>query len=165
MWLITLCIFCCFIVMHVFSERVLVKFFEFKIAVQKRLIFFSVFYTVFYLFTLFYFEYELLEVLYALLVDTSLIYTYFHFFNMSLTARRVNILIDIYNAAMNENRHEREFSYSHKDMIYNRINRLADLGQIQIVNQKLFIKSRFFLNIGIILSLIGRFFIGVNRID
>lgn len=151
--------------MHVFSEKVIVKFVKNKNAAQKRLINLSIFYTLFYLFILFYFENEYFEVLYVFLVVTSLIYTYFHFFNMSLTARRVNILIDIYNTSMHENNQTRESSYSHNDMVSNRINRLIEMGQIQIVNQKLFIKSRFFLYIGYILSKIGRFLIGVNRID
>ncbi len=66
---------------------------------------------------------------YCLIVHTALAYTYFHFFNMSETARRIRLLYEIYHSgsltAETINR-----LYRTSDVIHLRLKRLVDLKQL-----------------------------------
>jgi len=57
-------------------------------------------------------------------------YTYFHFFNMSETARRIRILYEIYHAGSLSSR-ELERHYTPEDMLANRLPRLVALNQLR----------------------------------
>lgn len=69
-------------------------------------------------------------VLYCFVVYSSLAYTYFHFFNMSETARRIHILYEIY-------RHNslpvKDFTalYKTTDIIDIRLKRLVEMNQLE----------------------------------
>ena len=103
-------------------------------------------------------EYQLTTYIFILTILIQ--YSYFHFFNMSLTARRINIIIEIYNNNANLN-----YSYTSDIMISNRLKRLVELKQIKIENERVVLISNTFLIIGRILSLIGVLIMGKNRCD
>ena len=70
------------------------------------------------------------SLIYAFLVYNSLAYSYFHFFNMSETARRIKILLEIkqkdfivYNDLTTD--------YKPDFIVKTRLKRLAELGQIK----------------------------------
>ena len=68
--------------------------------------------------------------LYCAIVYTSIAYTYFHFFNMSETARRVRILYEINRAGSLNYKDIREL-YSTPDIVGVRIQRLIQMKQLK----------------------------------
>ncbi|MHB1141720.1 MAG: hypothetical protein ACYC1T_08185 [Sulfuricaulis sp.] len=68
---------------------------------------------------------------FAFLVFNGIAYAYFHFFNMSETARRIRMLLQIRRAGPAGLRvQELERQYSPKDMISARLDRLARMNQL-----------------------------------
>lgn len=84
------------------------------------------------------------SLIYGFIVYNSLGYSYFHFFNMSETARRVRILIEVRlkksvsSEAITKN-------YNCDLMISNRLKRLVELGQIKLHNNKYVLCGRLLL--------------------
>lgn len=79
---------------------------------------------------------------YSLIVFNALGYSYFHVFNMSETARRVRLLIEL--AASGPIGKEGLFSiYSEQAMFDVRIVRLKSLGQIKEINGRYVLGHRF----------------------
>lgn len=70
-----------------------------------------------------------LMVFYACLVFNSFAYAYFHFFNMSETARRIRMLIEL-RFKRRVKAEELERVYSPTDMVLFRLKRLQEAGQI-----------------------------------
>lgn len=68
--------------------------------------------------------------IYCFIVYTSIAYTYFHFFNMSETARRVRILYEINRAGSLNYKDIREL-YSTPDIVGVRIQRLLQTKQLK----------------------------------
>ena len=72
----------------------------------------------------------LLMLSFGLLVYNSFSYVYFHFFNMSETARRIRILIQLYeNNSISIDQLKNE--YNSGDMINSRLERLLKMGEIK----------------------------------
>ncbi len=70
---------------------------------------------------------------FAFLVFNGIVYAYFHFFNMSETARRIRILLQIRWAGPSGLRiRELERQYSQKDMIEARLDRLVRMNQLSL---------------------------------
>tara|TARA_Y100000590_G_scaffold470346_1_gene664004 strand:- start:25288 stop:25665 length:378 start_codon:yes stop_codon:yes gene_type:complete len=67
--------------------------------------------------------------LFGALVFNLFSYVYFHIFNMSETARRIKILLHLYN---NGSSHidELKYDYNPKDMINSRLERLIEMKEI-----------------------------------
>jgi len=98
------------------------------------------------------------NVIYILIVINSFIYFYFHFFNMSETARRIKILVGIYK---NKIKTVSDISkhYNYDETLDVRLERLKQLSQIQMVqNSKYVLKSKFFYNISKVIMLFRRLF-------
>jgi hypothetical protein len=71
--------------------------------------------------------------LFAFLVFNSVAYAYFHFFNMSETARRIRMLLQIRQAGAAGLRvRELEREYSPQDMIEARLDRLVKMHQLAL---------------------------------
>lgn len=70
---------------------------------------------------------------FAFLVFNGVAYAYFHFFNMSETARRIRMLLQIRRAGPAGLRvQELERQYSQKDMIETRLDRLVRMNQLSL---------------------------------
>jgi hypothetical protein len=70
---------------------------------------------------------------FAFLVFNGIAYAYFHFFNMSETARRIRMLLQIRRAGPSGLRiRELERQYSQKDMIETRLDRLVRMNQLSL---------------------------------
>lgn len=69
--------------------------------------------------------------LYLFLIYSLFSYIYFHFFNMSETARRVRILAEIRRTGLFE-KEELTQKYSSSDMVSNRLKRLIALGELRL---------------------------------
>jgi len=82
--------------------------------------------------------------IYSFIVYNSLGYAYFHFFNMSETARRIKILLEIKKNNYLEIEELTKY-YNCKVMVEKRRQRLLDSGQIQEIEGKFFIKSKILL--------------------
>lgn len=68
---------------------------------------------------------------FAFLVFNGVAYAYFHFFNMSETARRIRMLLQVRQAGHAGLRvHDLEREYSPKDMIEARLDRLVKMHQL-----------------------------------
>ncbi len=78
---------------------------------------------------------------YALLVALGLGYTYFHFFNMSETARRIRILRTIHRAGTLAPA-DLEALYRTPDIVRIRLERLVALGQIRAVDGRWVLAKR-----------------------
>lgn len=70
---------------------------------------------------------------FAFLVFNGVAYAYFHFFNMSETARRIRMLLQIRHAGAAGLRvQDLERVYSAKDMVESRLDRLVKMGQLAL---------------------------------
>ena len=69
---------------------------------------------------------------FSLLVTLALAHVYFHFFNMSETARRIKILLQIRSGQ--DPLAQNEQSYTAKDLVSVRLERLRELGQVTITD-------------------------------
>ncbi len=70
---------------------------------------------------------------FAFVVFNGIAYAYFHFFNMSETARRIRVLLQIRRAGPSGLRvQELERQYSQKDMIEARLDRLVRMNQLSL---------------------------------
>lgn len=76
-----------------------------------------------------------------IIIYSSLGYCYFHFINLGETARRIRILRELYDSKGGLSMEEILAHYSTKEMIERRIERLLSNGQINIKNEKYYIKS------------------------
>lgn len=78
---------------------------------------------------------------YFLLVYTCIAYSYFHVFNLSETARRVRLLHEILRSGSISS--EKLLSlYQTEHIVKIRLKRLADMGQLQIIDGKYQVKGR-----------------------
>ncbi|MDT8448145.1 MAG: hypothetical protein RRB13_14730 [bacterium] len=66
---------------------------------------------------------------YLLVVYQGFGYAYFHFYNMSETARRIRLLILIYQGRLKRSE-EAASAYSPEEMVRNRLGRLTAMGQL-----------------------------------
>jgi len=100
------------------------------------------------------------SLIYGFIVYNCIGYSYFHFFNMSETARRIKILIEIY-----KNKHlsikSLENQYKSDSMISIRLERLIGLGQIEEKDNKYILKGKILL-IFVKLMYFGRRILGLK---
>ena len=89
-------------------------------------------------FEFFFTESQNLGALFFGITSALLAHLYFHIFNMSETARRVRILVDV-----SEGKEPSETTYSDQQMISVRIDRLYDLNQVRVWSGKYFSKPTF----------------------
>jgi hypothetical protein len=146
------------IFLHFIVQKVLLLKNLFPKSDQFRLIVVSFVVDICYISYLIYVDNNFFFIIYAITSTIFLQYSYFHFFNMSLTARRINMLIEIYN-----NTYTMKHTYSPEVMIRNRLNRLVQLNQIKINNNKITLISYKFLLIGIFLKYLGILMMGKNK--
>lgn len=71
-------------------------------------------------------------ILYSFLVFTSGCYTYFHFVNMSQTARRIRIVNEIFKHPEGMTLKDIERNYSFEEQVDRRIDRMISSGQIKL---------------------------------
>lgn len=77
--------------------------------------------------------------LYAALLFTLLAYSYFHLFNMSETARRIRMLIELRDGEMTLE--ELKSVYNSRVMLEARLERLVAMGQVRIEGDKVVLAS------------------------
>jgi len=100
--------------------------------------------------------------LYVLAVFNSAAYSYFHLFNMSETARRIRILRDI-SARSGLSTSDLAHNYSPRGMLEARIDRLMDLGEIEIDSDgRIRLKKRRLILAAYIFSGLRKILIGRN---
>lgn len=82
--------------------------------------------------------------IYSLIIYNALAYVYFHIFNMSETARRIHILIDLKEG---ERLTKKEIlkRYNVEDIVDNRLNRLLSLKQLKLEDNKYRVNGYFLL--------------------
>ncbi len=150
---------------HILAQR-LVLFFKINIQNQKLII-----YCIF-LFNLIMFFLSLiilrndirnwLDHFYILLTYNCFAYFYFHFFNMSETARRIKLLIGIKTLKIHTVKDIGKY-YNYKKSLNIRMIRLEQLGQIQkIDNNRYILKSRLFYGIAYLI-IIFRYILGFEK--
>lgn len=88
---------------------------------------------------------------YGFIVYTCLAYSYFHFFNISETARRFQILLMLKDHAMD--RRDLATRYDVNDMIKTRLERLVQSGQLTHTNDQYFLKGRLLCSVAQILMM------------
>ena len=84
---------------------------------------------------------NLSSVLYSFIVYNSLAYCYFHFFNMSETARRIRILTEIKKKSSVASNELTNF-YKSDFMIKTRLERLINLGQVRLIGNKYVLSAK-----------------------
>ncbi|OGG99666.1 MAG: hypothetical protein A2600_12455 [Candidatus Lambdaproteobacteria bacterium RIFOXYD1_FULL_56_27] len=85
---------------------------------------------------------------YLVVVYNGLGYGYFHFFNLSETARRIRLLIEVYQGVGAGTE-----KYQPESMVKNRIDRLVAMGQLEEGQGKYRVKGRLLLNAALVLEL------------
>lgn len=81
---------------------------------------------------------HILDFLYAFITYNLISYSYFHFFNMSETARRIKILTGIFNGEIT-NEDDIEKYYNYEKSLQIRLDRLKQLSQIEEIKPEQFI--------------------------
>jgi hypothetical protein len=100
-----------------------------------------------------------------LIIYTALSYCYFHFINLSVTARRIRIVRELYQYENGLTKTEILRKYNAKDMVENRINRMINSGQIITKNDRLYIGKPILLLIAKIMVLLKIIIIGRKSIN
>lgn len=120
--------------LHMAVVRV-IKIFNVDMSNQRSLILTELFLNFPLLVIIYFINKTPVSLIYGCIVYNSLGYSYFHFFNMSETARRIRILIEIKlkKAVSFEDITE---NYNCDLMISNRLKRLVELGQIKLRDNK-----------------------------
>lgn len=81
---------------------------------------------------------------YAVLTYNGLAYAYFHVFNMSETARRIKMIVDM---RQNTVRADAIPAYEVSDMIHARLERLTLMGHIECINGFYVLRNRLFVRV------------------
>lgn len=131
-------------VFHIVFIRLNKNILKLKISNQNSVILCELILNIPVIFIFYFLNRSFFAVVYAFLVYNSLGYAYFHFFNMSETARRIKILLEIKKnkALIIENLVQ---NYQSDFMIKTRLQRLIELNQIELMNGKYFIKGKILL--------------------
>lgn len=113
-----------------------------------------------FLWSIYTLEGSAVSLLYSFIVLNSLSYSYFHFFNMSETARRIRLLTELKQRKSISS--ESIFDgYKGDAMISKRLDRLVSLGQIRLDNGKYHLSGRT-LWVGAVLVRIWRFLLNIK---
>lgn len=100
---------------------------------------------------------------YAALAFNSVAYSYFHFFNLSETGRRVRVLLQVLEGEHMDINDARAMAYSGQDMVNQRLARLTQMGQVSTAGGQYIISGRFLLWVARLVRWIGKLTTG--RVD
>ena len=140
---------------HIIFARLNKNFLKLKISNQNAAIICELILNIPLLFIFYSLNKSFSAVVYAFLVYNSLGYSYFHFFNMSETARRIKILIEIKkNNFLDIDTLTKDYESSF--MVKTRIQRLIELNQIKLINEKYFLKGKILLFAAIIIMFLKK---------
>ncbi|OGH99367.1 MAG: hypothetical protein A2039_05610 [Candidatus Melainabacteria bacterium GWA2_34_9] len=131
-------------VFHIIFVRLNKNIFKFKISNQNTAIFCELILNIPIIFIFYSLNKSFSAAAYAFLVYNSLGYAYFHFFNMSETARRIKILLEIKKNKILKIENLTQ-DYKSDFMVKTRLQRLIELNQIKKINEKYFIKGKILL--------------------
>lgn len=131
-------------IFHIIIVRLNNKLFKISISNQLTMIICELVLNIPVLLLVYFLNKSLSAVLYAFIVYNALGYAYFHFFNMSETARRIKILVEIKKQGFLETDRLTQ-DYESGFMIKTRLRRLIDLNQIRELNGKYFVNSKILL--------------------
>lgn len=92
---------------------------------------------------------------YSIVVYEAIAYTYFHLFNMSETARRIKILLEIYRSN-GLKVSGLSASYSSEEMLENRLKRLLAMRQVRFTGGRYFLNSKILYFAAVVISAWGR---------
>ncbi|HBG48811.1 MAG TPA: hypothetical protein DDW90_04785 [Cyanobacteria bacterium UBA9971] len=142
-------------VFHIIFIRLNKNIFKFKISNQNTAIFCELILNIPIIFIFYSLNKSFSAFAYAFLVYNSLGYAYFHFFNMSETARRIKILLEI---KKNKTLKIENLTQDYKSdfMVKTRLQRLLELNQIKKINEKYFIKGKILLFAAIIIRFLKK---------
>ncbi|MES1978235.1 MAG: hypothetical protein V4451_09380 [Pseudomonadota bacterium] len=98
----------------------------------------------------------LLAWVYAALAYNSVAYSYFHFFNLGETGRRIRVLLQLLEGEHIGITDARATTYSGQTMIRQRLARLLQMGQLGTAGGRYTIKGRFLLRAARLVRSIGR---------
>ncbi len=98
----------------------------------------------------------LLAWVYAALVFNSVAYSYFHFFNLSETGRRIRMLLQLLEGEHIGINDAGATTYSSHGMVSQRLVRLLQMGQVTTTRGQYMIKGRFLLRVARLVRSIGR---------
>jgi len=101
-----------------------------------------------------FYEFFLINYIYIYIVYNLFFYCYLQFFNMSDTARRIKILIDMYQKK--ENSFYKPHYINNSEIIRYRLTRLLDLKQLKIIESKYYLSSKILLHICLCLLILRR---------
>jgi di/tricarboxylate transporter len=93
---------------------------------------------------------------YCMIVYLCLVYTYFHFFNMSETARRIRILIHLLRQNLSSEQLNK--LYGPKQMIQVRLSRLCEMGWLKLTPDGLVINNKLALKVAQLFNLLHSLF-------
>jgi len=100
--------------------------------------------------------------IYSFLMFNSMAYCYFHFFNMSETARRIKLLVGIRTGRVKTKKDIGIF-YNTKGILDNRLKRLEQLSQIyRDASGAYFVKKRLLFNVSLLVNM-WRKLLGFDR--
>lgn len=136
-----------------FSHLILVRlfclfkkpFFRQKGAIVSCLFGFCILTMIFFFWAISLYEKAWLQILwsgiYLFLVYILFAYVYFHIFNMSETARRIQILVENYKTGILE-KEELVKKYTCQDMVSARLERLVSLGILRLTKNRYFLENK-----------------------
>jgi hypothetical protein len=140
---------------HILFIRINNKFKKVVISNQNSMILCEILLNIPVLSIIYLLNHSFTAVFYAFIVYNALGYSYFHFFNMSETARRIKILLEI-----RKNKYllveELTVDYKSDFMVKTRLQRLLELNQIQLINGKYFIKNKVLLFAAIMVNFLKK---------
>ncbi len=100
--------------------------------------------------------------IYCFLVFNAFAYVYFHFFNMSETARRIKILIGIMKSYIKRVNDINKY-YNTDKILINRLKRLEELSQIrEIEKNKYILKKKLLFTVSYLMNL-WRYILGITN--
>jgi len=106
-------------------------------------------------------DFGVLEIIYSMIVFNSFSYFYFHFFNMSETARRIKMLINIRNNNI-KNISDLNKYYTPEKALLVRLERLCELNQIEKTEQGLKLKKKLLYHVSLLVY-VFRVILGFER--
>jgi hypothetical protein len=146
------------VVIHILSVRLLTAFsaqYSTQLLVVLCVVVINVFLALYVLAFLDFQSYTFWEYLYISLVFNSLAYTYLHIFNMSETARRIKILIEI-QLSEEDIGISYEDNYDIKSILQNRLKRLVQMKQIYFYDGTYRLSGSTLIYVGRLLSFFRR---------
>lgn len=150
-----------FVLLSIFIHILISRFtVAFKINIQRQALVINIAIAINFLIFFLIIFMNFFDVLFVFLVFNLYFYIYFHIFNMSETARRIYILIQIYEKKRIK-ASEIYINYNSSIMINNRLDRLVNLNWIRINNGYFFINKKTPLIVGKSISFIRKM-IGLN---